>query len=117
MKTEFARLAREAIATSDFKAFGDTLATQALPDSFGVLVDPDLMKLIADHLQDSDPTKWVTRPLTWNAELYDPDVTLNPEDQLLHLLWQDLNTRLVPKLQSVARRRPLPFRGVVLCFF
>jgi release factor glutamine methyltransferase len=117
VKTELARLAREALATSEFKAFGDALATQALPDSFGVLADSDLVALVAEQLQDDDPTKWLTRPLTWNAGLYDPHVTLSSADKLLHLLWQDLSTRLARKLDAVSHRTSLSPRGAVLCFF
>ena len=117
MKKELAKLAREALTTSDFKTFGDSLATQALPDSFGVLADPELVALVTKQLQDNDPTRWITRPLTWNADLYDPHVTLGPAEELLHLLWQDLSTRLALKLNAVARRTSLSSRGAVLCFF
>lgn len=117
MKKELPKLALKALATSDFKVFGDTLATQGLPDSFGVLADSDLASHIAEKLSEKDPTKWITREITWNTELYDPHVTLSPEDQLLHLLWQDLSTRLIRKLDAVARRTLLANRGAILCFF
>lgn len=117
MKKELARLAREALTTSDFKTFGDSLANQALPDSFGVLADRELVAIVAEQLQDNDPTRWVTRPLTWDARLYNPHVTLTPAEQLLHLLWQDLSTSLARKLDAVGHRTSLSPRGAVLCFF
>jgi tRNA1(Val) A37 N6-methylase TrmN6 len=117
VKTELARLALEALATSQFKPFGDKLATQVLPDSFGILGNADLVERIAQQIGHSDITKWITRPLTWNAELYDPHVTLSAADNVVHLLWQDLSARLARKLDAVAHRTSLTSRGAVLCFF
>jgi tRNA1(Val) A37 N6-methylase TrmN6 len=117
LRTELAILARQALTSSDLTALGEALATQELPDSFGVLGDSELVKLLSNDLEGDDPAKWVTRPLTWNISLYDPHVVLNSSDKLLHLLWQDLNTRLSRKLEAVGRRTTLSSRGAVLCFF
>jgi tRNA1(Val) A37 N6-methylase TrmN6 len=117
LKTELARLAREALSTSQFKAFNDTLATQTLPTSFGIFDDKLLVALISQQMGTSDTTKWVTRPLTWNSELYNPNVALSAADNLVHLLWQDLSARLARKLDAVAHRTALAARGAVLCFF
>jgi tRNA1(Val) A37 N6-methylase TrmN6 len=117
LKAELAKLAREALATSEFKQFGDALSTQALPESFGVLTDSALMTKIAVQLRDGDPMHWITRARTWDASLYHPSIAFDAADNLLHLLWQDLSTRLARKVDAVAHRTPLAARGAVLCFF
>jgi release factor glutamine methyltransferase len=117
VKKEFARVAHDALTTSDFTAFDQALANQVLPDSFGVFADIDLVQSLAKQFGDSDTTKWITRPLAWDATLYDPRVTLSTADNLIHLLWQDLSQRLARKLDAVARRTSLAARGAVLCFF
>ena len=62
---------------------------------------------------------WITRPLTWDADEYDPLVApkFETEDTILHLLWQDLDTKLAQKIEAVGRKVALATRGAVLCFF
>jgi tRNA1(Val) A37 N6-methylase TrmN6 len=117
VKKEFARVAHDALGTADFTAFDQALANLVLPDSFGVFADPDLVRALAKDLGDADTTKWITRPITWDATLYDARVKLSTADNLIHLLWQDLSQRLARKLDAVARRASLAAHGAVLCFF
>lgn len=117
MKRPVAELACEAVSTSDFKEFGEALALQTLPESFGILADLTLNQAIAEQLAGASATDWVVSPITWNVELYDPRAEFKPAEQFLHLLWQDLSSRLVRKIDAVARRTSITSRGAVLCFF
>lgn len=116
MSSDLEALARQAIASSDFKKFDEAISLQELPKSFGVLNDAELVQVIATYLGD-DPTRWVLRPSTWDVSAYSHLTTFNPAETLLHLLWQDLRSKLARKLDAVARRGPISREGAILCFF
>jgi tRNA1(Val) A37 N6-methylase TrmN6 len=117
MKSNLAELALKAVVSSEFDEFDLALQSPILTRSFGILSDSELARTIASQMGSADPTNWVIRPLTWNAELYSPSAQLKPAERLLHLLWQDLHAKLVRKLESVNRRTNLAPKGMILCFF
>lgn len=110
-------LVLNALVTGDFAQLGDALASNTYPESLGVLTDPEVVSELARLLDDSDPTNWMTRPTTWDSTVYGPILRLKPAEELLHLLWQDLDTRLSRKMAAVSRTVHLRSRGAVLCFF
>ena len=61
MSFDLEALARQAVASADFKKFYEAISLQELPKSFGVLNDAELVRAIAAHLGD-DQTEWVLRP-------------------------------------------------------
>ena len=101
MDSNLAELALKAVTSSEFAEFGSALASPTLTRSFGILSDPRLVQAISVQIGDGGPTDWVVRPLTWNAEQYGPKAVLNPAEQLLHLLWQDLHAKLISGLLPI----------------
>ena len=118
MRAELASLAKAALNSSQLQQFHDELATQALPDSFGVLTDPDLVEMLTAKLGGT-VAEWITRDLTWDEQKYGPQLGPNfvAEDQLLHLLWQDLDTKLARGVEAVSAKVALSTKGAILCFF
>jgi methylase of polypeptide subunit release factors len=116
MSSELEALAHQAVTSSDFKKFHDAISLQELPKSFGVLNDAELVQAIKTILGD-DPTKWVLRQSTWDVNAYNPLAAFSSAETLLHLLWQDLRSRLARKLDAVSRRSTISREGAILCFF
>jgi release factor glutamine methyltransferase len=110
-------LARSAIDTKSYQEFQVALADQELPGSFDILLDSNLAKIMIEQLEGGDITDWMIRRLTWDVNLFDPHAKLQPAEQLLHLLWQDLSSRLTRRMEAASHRTVIASSGAILCFF
>ena len=109
-----AQIALTAVHTNDFGQFG--IALQREEDPLRILWSPELSPTISAELGSNSPGEWLLRERTWSPASYGPHLNLKPSETLLHLLWQDLTTRLNSKLQSAFQQLTLPSKGAILCF-
>lgn len=110
-------IALRALNSGNDREFVAALADQQYPESFGILLDPNLAAAVKAQLTSDGPAHWIQNPLTWNVSEYGASTSLLPAQHLLHLLWQDLGSRLRAKLDSLGRHIALTRHGAVHCFF
>lgn len=109
--------ALEAVRTGSFESFAMALQGESLATSFGILMSREISEMLTRDLSTDDVAKWVLRRPTWDGTYYLAGRDLRPGEELLHLLWQDLERRLVGKLRAAFQTVPMSSRGAVLCFF
>lgn len=109
--------AHTALENDRFDDFGRALRGQRLPNAFSVVLSSSVSQNLSDTPSSRSIVDKIIRPLTWDVNCYTPHKELSPNEKLLHLLWQDLCNRLIPKLEAAFQANPLATQGAIFCFF
>ena len=117
MIQELISIASAALETGKFEEFEVALQHQELPDSFSLLLSPQITGLLAKELESDSVTEWITRPQTWDISTYNPQIEFSSGETILPLLWQDLDARLKRKLQAASQHISVASHGAIVCFF
>ena len=102
--------------SGDLDSAEQIIRTNLQEDSFDMLFNSAVRKLISAELHSSSLPEWLLREATWNSERLTPGKGLLASERLLNSLWQELSLRISRSMEAVRREVDIRRSGAVICF-